>query len=160
LGLSISVLATSAIGFFSNTLAVQTTTTPVVNDLTAENGQNQSQISAVPISTTLLVSVFTAQNRPLCYVAGSGFLQANYETQNFSVCIYDYNQNIYYLGIDKRDGSYIQLPAYYDLDTEGYVAVNRNVEYRVNDSNLCIKGVAKKTLCFKVLSFKDYQQIH
>ncbi len=79
----------------------------------------------------------TSEGSEFCPDRAGGAPQvAFYETKNFYVYICDVDQ-LYYHGVSKKDGNFINLPAYAEEGT-GYVAENGDYTYIINGASLTV----------------------
>lgn len=106
---------------------------PTPSPKVTEPAQTSSPEASVPSQSSepeMLVRDFCAQKGQK--------VEQYFETNNFHIYLcYDSSNQIFYHGVDKRNGASINLPVYTEEGT-GYVAENGNYDYIVTGASLSI----------------------
>ncbi len=119
---------------------------------------NQSSLTVLDNGKEILnQAVITASdsetdgNQAYCPDAAGGTPQIeSYETKGFNVYLCGGDGEIFYHGVDKKNGNAITLPASY-RNGAGYVAVNGKTTYIINESSLTVLNNGKEILSQPVL---------
>ena len=112
--------------------AAQTTTPPAPTPVATPQATAPAQQS-------------TSVGSEYCPHGGAAPLVESYETKGFNIYLCGGDGEIFYHGVDKKNGNSITLPATY-RNGAGYVAVNGSTTYIINESSLTVLDNGKEIL--------------